>query len=413
MNKYEVLGVLGEGAYGVVLKCRNKESHEVVAIKKFKESEDDDPMVRKTTLREVRMLRGLKHDNVVALKEAFRRKGRLYLVFEYMEKNLLEVLEDKPSGVDAELLFATNPRFSGMKMPELKHPETLARRFSGRLSKRAIGFLEATLQLSPDDRLTSDECLNHPYFEGLSQLVLGAPGTAYHALDVKPLPLHVPDKQSFLSAAVSTDEEMASGGGGSGWCMDGLESSRSRCWTSSRVSAAVSMMRADDKYPAVKDKRKSGGRKGRDDDRMSSGSSSSNLRKAVESPPDDMAASSWRASDKAAGYRDEDFAGSRVATSRKREKKKASKHLPKPGAAAASIHGAGSSSNGKKRSSDGGAQPSGIAMTAGLGFAAVRPVSRQSSSQQQQSSVLPRYLPHLSGAATDAMGISSANSIGR
>ena len=42
MNKYEVLGVVGEGAYGVVLKCRNKENRAIVAIKKFKESEDDD-----------------------------------------------------------------------------------------------------------------------------------------------------------------------------------------------------------------------------------------------------------------------------------------------------------------------------------------------------------------------------------
>ncbi len=29
MNKYEVLGVVGEGAYGVVLKCRNKENSEI------------------------------------------------------------------------------------------------------------------------------------------------------------------------------------------------------------------------------------------------------------------------------------------------------------------------------------------------------------------------------------------------
>ena len=39
MNKYEVLGVVGEGAYGVVLRCRNKDTGEIVAIKKFKESE--------------------------------------------------------------------------------------------------------------------------------------------------------------------------------------------------------------------------------------------------------------------------------------------------------------------------------------------------------------------------------------
>ena len=32
MNKYEILGVVGEGAYGVVLKCRNKETHEVLSI---------------------------------------------------------------------------------------------------------------------------------------------------------------------------------------------------------------------------------------------------------------------------------------------------------------------------------------------------------------------------------------------
>ena len=30
MNKYEVLGVVGEGAYGVVLKCRNKENREIL-----------------------------------------------------------------------------------------------------------------------------------------------------------------------------------------------------------------------------------------------------------------------------------------------------------------------------------------------------------------------------------------------
>ena len=67
MNKYEVLGVVGEGAYGVVLKCRNKQTGETVAVKKFKES-DDDANVRKTTLREVKVLRALKHENIVSLK---------------------------------------------------------------------------------------------------------------------------------------------------------------------------------------------------------------------------------------------------------------------------------------------------------------------------------------------------------
>lgn len=101
MNKYEVLGVVGEGAYGVVLKCRHKENGEMVAIKKFKDSEENED-VKRTTLRELKMLRSLKQDNIVELREAFRRKGKLYLVFEYVERNMLELLEEMPNGVPLE-----------------------------------------------------------------------------------------------------------------------------------------------------------------------------------------------------------------------------------------------------------------------------------------------------------------------
>jgi cyclin-dependent kinase-like len=44
-----------------------------VAIKKFKESTDEDEVVKKTTNREIRMLKTLKHPNIVVLKEAFKR----------------------------------------------------------------------------------------------------------------------------------------------------------------------------------------------------------------------------------------------------------------------------------------------------------------------------------------------------
>ena len=42
--------------YGIVLKARHKETGQIVAIKKFKES-DEDEQVRKTALREVRILK--------------------------------------------------------------------------------------------------------------------------------------------------------------------------------------------------------------------------------------------------------------------------------------------------------------------------------------------------------------------
>ncbi len=76
----------------------------IVGIKKFKEP-DDDEIAKKTIMREVRMLRMLKYKNIVTLKEAFKRKGRLYLVFEYVEKNLLEVLEENSVGIDVSYLF--------------------------------------------------------------------------------------------------------------------------------------------------------------------------------------------------------------------------------------------------------------------------------------------------------------------
>ncbi|PAV75982.1 hypothetical protein WR25_26054 [Diploscapter pachys] len=56
MDKYERLGKIGEGSYGVVYKCRNKETGQIVAIKKFVETEDD-PQIKKIALREIRMLK--------------------------------------------------------------------------------------------------------------------------------------------------------------------------------------------------------------------------------------------------------------------------------------------------------------------------------------------------------------------
>ncbi|KAJ1327164.1 hypothetical protein BSLG_010506 [Batrachochytrium salamandrivorans] len=98
MESYEKIGPIGEGTYGMVMKCRHKESGQVVAIKKFKESEDD-LQIRKTALREVRMLKQLKNENIVNLIEVFRRKGKLYLVFEHVDHTILEDLDRNPNGL--------------------------------------------------------------------------------------------------------------------------------------------------------------------------------------------------------------------------------------------------------------------------------------------------------------------------
>ncbi|CAB3980727.1 cyclin-dependent kinase-like 5 isoform X2 [Paramuricea clavata] len=288
MNKYEVLGIVGEGAYGVVMKCRNKETNEVVAIKKFKDSEDNAD-VKRTTMRELRVLKMLKQENIVQLREAFKRRGKLYLVFEYVEKNMLELLDEMPNGVpisrlrghifqlikaiqwchqnnvihrdikpenlliskddslklcdfgfaramssnssapftdyvatrwyrspelllggsygkpvdiwaigcilgeltdgqpvfpgeseidqlytiqkvlgplppDQMEMFHNNPRFKGLKFPDVSRPQTLVKRYNGVLNSDLLQFLTQALQLAPEQRPSIDECIRHKAF---------------------------------------------------------------------------------------------------------------------------------------------------------------------------------------------------------------------------------------------------------
>ena len=55
-------------------------------------------------MREVKILKMLSHPNIVELREAFRKRGVVYLIFEYVPYNLLEVLEKSPDGLDHEVI---------------------------------------------------------------------------------------------------------------------------------------------------------------------------------------------------------------------------------------------------------------------------------------------------------------------
>ncbi|XP_028144209.1 cyclin-dependent kinase-like 2 isoform X1 [Diabrotica virgifera virgifera] len=101
MEKYEHLAIVGEGSYGLVMKCRHRETDQIVAIKKFLETEED-ATIRKMALREIRMLKRLKHENLVAMIEVFRHKKRFHLVFEYLEGTVLDELDKMPGGLGEE-----------------------------------------------------------------------------------------------------------------------------------------------------------------------------------------------------------------------------------------------------------------------------------------------------------------------
>lgn len=90
MEKYETIKAVGDGSFGTVTKARNKLSNEIVAIKRMKAKFNSWDEAMK--LREVKSLRKLNHHNIVKLKEVIRQKDSLFFVFEFMEKNLYEII---------------------------------------------------------------------------------------------------------------------------------------------------------------------------------------------------------------------------------------------------------------------------------------------------------------------------------
>lgn len=68
LDKYRRLEKLGEGTYGVVYKAQNKVTGEYVAMKKIRLEKEDDG-VPSTAIREISLLKNIKHPNVVELKE--------------------------------------------------------------------------------------------------------------------------------------------------------------------------------------------------------------------------------------------------------------------------------------------------------------------------------------------------------
>ena len=73
MDKYEKISKIGEGSYGIVYKCRNRDTSQIVAIKKFVESEDD-PLIKKIALREIRMLKVCINSIIIWNGNGIRRK---------------------------------------------------------------------------------------------------------------------------------------------------------------------------------------------------------------------------------------------------------------------------------------------------------------------------------------------------
>jgi cyclin-dependent kinase 1 len=84
---------LGEGTYGVVYKAKDRQTDEIVALKKIR-LEVEDEGIPSTALREISLLRELTHENIVELKDCVQEDGKLFLVFEYLDKDLKKYMDN-------------------------------------------------------------------------------------------------------------------------------------------------------------------------------------------------------------------------------------------------------------------------------------------------------------------------------
>lgn len=67
-------------------------------------------------------------------------------------------------------MFNTNPRFIGYKFPSnISSPETIDKKYVGKLSAKALSLMHGMLKMDPDERVTAMECLAHPYFDGIRE----------------------------------------------------------------------------------------------------------------------------------------------------------------------------------------------------------------------------------------------------
>ncbi|KAJ4728407.1 Protein kinase superfamily protein [Melia azedarach] len=93
MERYKLIKEVGDGTFGSVWRAINKQSGEVVAIKKMKKKYYS--WEECVNLREVKSLRKMNHPNIVKLKEVIRENDIVYFVFEYMDCNLYQLMKDR------------------------------------------------------------------------------------------------------------------------------------------------------------------------------------------------------------------------------------------------------------------------------------------------------------------------------
>jgi len=118
-RRFTVLEAVGQGAYGVVCSAKDEHTGDTVAIKKI-ESAFDDITFAKRTLRELKILRHLRHENLIDIRYVFLPGLKssfedIYVVSELMETDLASILKSPQPLSDEHCQFFIYQILRGLK----------------------------------------------------------------------------------------------------------------------------------------------------------------------------------------------------------------------------------------------------------------------------------------------------------
>lgn len=103
MERYQKLEKIGEGTYGIVYKAKDRVSGQIIALKRIR-LEAEDEGIPSTAIREISLLKELRHPNIVRLYDVVHTDRKLTLVFEYLDQDLKKYLDVCEGGLDGTIL---------------------------------------------------------------------------------------------------------------------------------------------------------------------------------------------------------------------------------------------------------------------------------------------------------------------
>lgn len=108
MSRYIQGRLIGSGTYGEVYEAVDTETNNMVALKKIKLNEKEG--MPGTALREISILKKMKHENIICLYSVIHTASLLTLVFEYIDYDLKEYIS-----TDCNPIYLINQLVSGVQ----------------------------------------------------------------------------------------------------------------------------------------------------------------------------------------------------------------------------------------------------------------------------------------------------------